>query len=162
EPRLSVAGPAVRDRLRQRLRPQGRPGSRGDPGRAGVHGRPDVEGLAQPAGYGRGSLRSGRARHRQDLRQLRMGWMMTRRQAGRSILKAVASALASGILVWSCSDLHIEPLPTIGSDPGDVAIANPSLARDIQPIFTARCAIPGCHITATQANLGLVLTDPVT
>ena len=84
------------------------------------------------------------------------------KQAGRSILKAVASALSSGLLVWSCSDLHIEPLPTIGSDPGDVAVATPSLARDIQPIFSARCAIPGCHITATEANLGLVLTDPVT
>ncbi len=86
---------------------------------------------------------------------------MTIRGVGRLMWKAVTPAFASGLLVWSCSDLHVIPRSTIGSDPADPAIATPSLARDIQPIFSARCAIPGCHITATQANLGLVLTDPV-
>jgi len=62
----------------------------------------------------------------------------------------------------SCSDLHVEPLPTVGSGSTDTVVATPSLATDIQPIFTARCAVAGCHITATEANLGLVLKDAAT
>jgi hypothetical protein len=71
-----------------------------------------------------------------------------------------ASLLAT--LLSSCTDLDIEPLPTVGSGEGDPVIANPSLAADIQPVFTARCAVVGCHITPTEANLGLVLTDTAT
>ena len=73
-----------------------------------------------------------------------------------------AAALVVALVLAACSDLHVDALPTVGRDPGDPAVAVPSLRTDIQPIFSARCAIPGCHITATQANLGLVLTDPAT
>jgi len=38
----------------------------------------------------------------------------------------------------------------------DVFVANPSFERDIQPIFTARCATASCHNLATQ-QLGLNL-----
>ena len=78
-------------------------------------------------------------------------------RAGRgraAFVLALAAALCA-----ACSDTDLNPLPTVGSNDGDPVIAQPSLARDIQPIFSARCAIPGCHITATQANLGLVLKD---
>ena len=75
---------------------------------------------------------------------------------------AVALAIAAGLLAWGCTDLHLEALPTVGSGAGDVAVANPSFAHDVQPIFTARCAVTGCHVTPTQANLGLVLTDEAT
>lgn len=73
-----------------------------------------------------------------------------------------ALAIAAVLLVAACTDLHFKPLPTVGSDPSDPAVANPSFAGDIQPIFTARCAVAGCHITPTEANLGLVLKDAAT
>jgi hypothetical protein len=78
--------------------------------------------------------------------------------------RAVPGALtvAAVLLLAACTDLDIKPLPTVGSDASDPAIANPSFAGDIQPIFTARCAVAGCHITPTEANLGLVLKDAAT
>jgi hypothetical protein len=79
-----------------------------------------------------------------------------RRRLARTAAGLLAAALSS------CSDLHIEPLPTVGSAAGDPVIAMPSFRTDIQPVFTARCAVVGCHITPTEANLGLVLTDAAT
>ena len=79
------------------------------------------------------------------------------RRAARLWLAVLGAALA-----WACTDLHLDPLPTTYSDPGDVTVVNPSFARDIQPIFTARCALAGCHITPTDANLHLVLKDAPT
>jgi hypothetical protein len=81
---------------------------------------------------------------------------------GVSHAGAFAAALGAALLLAACSDLHIDALPTVGSDAGDPVVAMPSFRTDIQPIFTARCAVAGCHITPTQANLGLVLTDAVT
>ena len=73
------------------------------------------------------------------------------------------AALAIGAALGSaCSDTDMKPLPTVGSTVDDPVVLQPSLARDIQPIFSARCAIPGCHVTATEANLGLVLKDAPT
>jgi hypothetical protein len=69
-----------------------------------------------------------------------------------------AAALYAGSIA-ACSQVDLKPLPTVGSDPGDAAIATPSFTRDIQPILSDRCAIPGCHIAPTQANLELVLKD---
>jgi len=69
---------------------------------------------------------------------------------------------AAGMLLSACTDLDIKPLPSVGSDASDPAIVNPSFAGDIQPIFMARCAVAGCHITPTEANLGLVLKDAPT
>ena len=77
-------------------------------------------------------------------------------------MRRMLVALAAAAFLSACSDLDVKPLPTVGSDPGDPAIADPSFAADIQPIFTARCALAGCHITPTQANLGLELTDAPT
>jgi len=76
-----------------------------------------------------------------------------------------AGLVAAGLLALglaACTDLKLNPLPTVGSNPGDQAVAQPSLRTDVQPIFTSRCAIVGCHVTATQANYGLVLTDATT
>ena len=78
---------------------------------------------------------------------------MRRLLAGLTLAAALCSA---------CSDTDLNPLPTVGSNDGDPVIAQPSLARDLQPIFSARCAVAGCHITATQANLGVVLKDTAT
>ena len=72
------------------------------------------------------------------------------------------AAMAAAALLAACSDLHVEALPTVGSSDSDPVIVNPSFRRDIQPIFTARCGIVGCHITPTEANLGLVLKDAAT
>jgi hypothetical protein len=73
--------------------------------------------------------------------------------------KLLAGPALLALFLTACSDLHVEPLPTVGSSASDPVIANPSFAGDIQPIFTARCALAGCHITPTEANLGLVLKD---
>ena len=63
-------------------------------------------------------------------------------------------AVASCVLLASCSDRgeSIVKLPPIPSSPDEV-----SFAKDIQPIFTARCAISGCHVAPTP-QAGLVLT----
>ncbi len=87
---------------------------------------------------------------------------MTGRRASRYALRALASGAAAALVVASCTDLRLSTQSTIGSDPGDPVITDPSLATDIQPIFTARCAFAGCHITPTEANLRLVLTDAPT
>lgn len=83
--------------------------------------------------------------------------------AGRvpALLGIVGASLVAAALL-ACSDLHVEPLPTVGSSVSDPEIPVPSFAADVQPIFAARCAIAGCHVTPTQANLGLVLTDAAT
>ena len=52
----------------------------------------------------------------------------------------------------ACTDFEapkVEVLP-------DVLVLNPTFERDIQPIFTARCATASCHNLATQ-QLGLNL-----
>lgn len=85
---------------------------------------------------------------------------MTRRRAARAAGTVLLAALAAGLA--ACTDLDLNPLPTVGSDPADQAVAQPSLRNDVQPIFTARCAVVGCHITATEANLQLVLKDAET
>ena len=53
---------------------------------------------------------------------------------------------------FACTDFEApetEVLP-------DVLVTNPSFERDIQPIFTARCATASCHNLATQ-QMGLNL-----
>ncbi len=76
--------------------------------------------------------------------------------------RSAAVALLCLLTLVACTDLHVGPLPTIGSSATDRVVVRPSLRRDIQPVFTARCAVAGCHITPTEANLGLVLTDAPT
>ncbi|HZN02260.1 MAG TPA: hypothetical protein VFD06_01605 [Candidatus Polarisedimenticolia bacterium] len=81
---------------------------------------------------------------------------------GPRLAQRLAAAALGAALCAGCSDTDLNPLPTVGSDDGDPVVAQPSFARDVQPIFTARCAVAGCHITPTEANLGLVLTDAAT
>jgi hypothetical protein len=59
-------------------------------------------------------------------------------------------------LTAACSDFETVNDPTGGLP--DVAVADPSFERDIQPIFTKRCSIGGCHSLATQ-QAGLVLVQ---
>jgi hypothetical protein len=87
----------------------------------------------------------------------------SRKPRRTAALAARLAALALGAAgLCACTDLDLNPLPTVGSDAGDPVVAQPSLRNDIQPIFTARCALAGCHITSTEANLGLVLKDAAT
>ena len=69
-----------------------------------------------------------------------------RRLAGVVLVAAAAVACAS---FDSTTD------PTFGLP--DTIVGSPSFAADIQPIFTRRCSIGGCHSLATaQAGLTLV------
>jgi len=68
-----------------------------------------------------------------------------------------AARAALVCLLWSvaaCADFEGVNDPTGGLP--DVAIAEPSFERDVQPIFTRRCSIGGCHSFAAR-QAGLVL-----
>ena len=67
----------------------------------------------------------------------------------------LAASLTAVALAWGCADFESTVDPTGGLP--DVEVANPSFANDIQPIFTRRCAIGGCH-TVNSARAELVLT----
>jgi hypothetical protein len=89
-----------------------------------------------------------------------MGTMTARRpRRVFAWLATLSGAVVYAGLIAACSQVDLKPLPTVGSNAGDAAIATPSFSLDIQPIFSDRCAIPGCHIAPTEANLGLVLKD---
>ena len=60
----------------------------------------------------------------------------------------VALVAAAG----ACADFTVAPA-SVGPD---TLVADPSFARDVQPILTARCATAGCH-TAVTHQAGLVL-----
>ena len=68
--------------------------------------------------------------------------------ARRFVLLAFAAAVAA------CADFEGFVDPTGGLP--DVEVANPTYATDIQPIFTKRCSIGGCHTFASQRG-GLAL-----
>jgi len=72
------------------------------------------------------------------------------------LLATVATAL---MLAASCADFTSNEDSNAGLP--DVLIAHPSLATDLQPIFTARCAIGGCH-TPAENRIGLILADGYT
>jgi hypothetical protein len=66
-----------------------------------------------------------------------------------------ALILVSLVLAWGCADFEATVDPTGGLP--DVEVANPSFATDIQPIFTQRCSIGGCHsLASAQGELVLV------
>lgn len=84
-----------------------------------------------------------------------------RAEAGRiarahTLMRALtATALTVITIAWGCADFESTVDPTGGLP--DVEVANPSFASDIQPIFTARCAIGGCHsLGSARADLVLV------
>lgn len=61
-----------------------------------------------------------------------------------ALMRLLGTALVVAIaLVWGCADYESTVDPTGGLS--DVEVANPSFANDIQPIFTKRCSIGGCH-----------------
>jgi hypothetical protein len=58
-------------------------------------------------------------------------------------------------LAGGCANFDSTTDPAFGLS--DVVVATPSFSADIQPIFTRRCSIGGCHSLATaQAGLTLV------
>ncbi len=75
--------------------------------------------------------------------------------AHRVMRLLVAALLTAITLAWGCADFESTIDPTGGLP--DVEVANPSFATDIQPIFTRRCAIGGCH-TVNSLRADLVLS----
>jgi hypothetical protein len=73
-----------------------------------------------------------------------------------SIARLLGAAVVTVVaLVWGCADFEIPVDPTGGLP--DVEVANPSFTNDIQPMFTKRCSIGGCHsIASRQGELVLV------
>ena len=73
-----------------------------------------------------------------------------------SLLRLFGVTLLTAImLVWGCADFESTVDPTGGLP--DIAVPNPSFANDIQPIFTKRCSIGGCHsLASAQSQLVLV------
>jgi hypothetical protein len=65
-------------------------------------------------------------------------------------------ALAATALFVACADFDAPEDPAFGLP--NVVVANPSFARDVQPIFAARCATSGCH-SATRQQSGLNLSS---
>ena len=72
----------------------------------------------------------------------------------RAMLVAAASLAA---LVLACADFEAPKM----TPPPDVLVATPSLANDLQPVFTARCATVSCHNFATH-QVGLILAEGYT
>lgn len=70
-----------------------------------------------------------------------------------------ARAVLGMLALAGCADFTNAPDPTFGLP--DTVVAAPTLDRDIQPIFTKRCSIGGCHSLATRQG-GLALTPGVT
>jgi hypothetical protein len=64
----------------------------------------------------------------------------------RALALGVVGMMLVGHGAISCVDFEA-PRPV---NLPDSLVANPSLARDIQPIFTARCATASCHTVVTQ------------
>ncbi|HEU5186763.1 MAG TPA: hypothetical protein VFU01_19475 [Gemmatimonadaceae bacterium] len=72
------------------------------------------------------------------------------------LVHLLGATLATAVaLAYGCADFESTVDPTGGLP--DVEVLNPSFANDIQPIFTRRCAIGGCH-TVNTARATLVLT----
>ena len=73
----------------------------------------------------------------------------TLRRAVLTLAAAAAIGPAAALLgAAACTDFEA-PEPKVVPD---VVVANPSFARDIMPIFEARCATGGCHTNETRQN----------
>lgn len=59
-------------------------------------------------------------------------------------------------LAVACADFTNAPDPAFGLP--DIEVAEPTLSGDVQPIFSRRCSIGGCHSLATR-QAGLALTE---
>src|SRR5687767_13686733 len=73
-----------------------------------------------------------------------------------TLMRVVTTAVVTAItLAWGCADFESTVDPTGGLP--NLEVANPSFATDIQPIFTRRCAIGGCHsLNSARAEMVLV------
>jgi hypothetical protein len=71
----------------------------------------------------------------------------------------LAAGAAALMLAASCADFTSNE--NANAKLPDVLIAHPSLQTDLQPVFTARCAIGGCH-TVAEDRIGLILADGYT
>ena len=60
--------------------------------------------------------------------------------------RAVVATTAVLCTALACTDFEAPEAVVVP----DVLVVDPSFARDIQPIFTARCATPSCHNLSTQ------------
>ena len=69
--------------------------------------------------------------------------------------RLVAAWVVGLAALIACSDYESPSDPAFGLP--DVAVAEPTLERDVQPIFTRRCSIGGCHSLVSR-RAGLVLT----
>ena len=80
-----------------------------------------------------------------------------RRNLGLRVPESADFELVRSLLDWmgqTGADYTNAPDPAFGLV--DTAIAAPKLGRDVQPIFTKRCSIGGCHSLGTQqADLAL-------
>jgi hypothetical protein len=71
------------------------------------------------------------------------------------VVRLLGAMLTVVALAWGCADFESTVDPTGGLP--DVEVANPSFANDIQPIFTKRCSIGGCHsLSSARAELVLL------
>lgn len=70
----------------------------------------------------------------------------------RELVLAGALTLAAAV---ACSDFEAPDDPAFGLP--DLAVADPTLERDVQPILDRRCSIGGCH-SLTSKRGALVLT----
>ena len=61
-------------------------------------------------------------------------------------------------LPFACADFSALEDPAFGLP--DVEVAQPSYAADVQPIFTRRCTVGGCHTLASEQG-GLALEPSV-
>jgi len=67
---------------------------------------------------------------------------------------SVVSLLLLLFIVLACADFEPNAAPPLP----DSVVAEPSFARDIQPVLAARCATSGCHSVVTH-QAGLVLAS---
>lgn len=75
----------------------------------------------------------------------------------RLVVRATAAAVALA-LMFACADFSGLEDPSFGLP--DVAVPQPSFESDVQPIFTKRCVIGGCHTLGSQQG-GLALDSSV-
>ena len=59
-------------------------------------------------------------------------------------------AIVPWFMSAACADYTNAPDPAFGLS--DTVVAAPALSRDVQPIFTKRCSIGGCHSLGTQQS----------
>lgn len=75
-----------------------------------------------------------------------------------AVLRSLGAILVAASLA-ACADFTSNENAN-GNLP-DILIAHPSLATNLQPVFTQRCALGGCH-TPAENRIGLILASGYT